>query len=346
MNRRQSVHYLNFCKNYSLIATTFLALFLVSCSDPESGSSDNATAVESAPGPESRATVSGISAGGYMAVQTHIALAGRIDGAAVLAGGPYHCAEGKIKQALGPCINGEGLDAASLVTSAREAESTGEIGPLGALSDSRVWIFRGQQDAVVATGVALALQDFYLSFIPAGQVAFIDHVPAAHGWPTLDKGEECGVLAGDYFNACDYDAAGELLQHLYGPLNPPATALDSGLRTFDQKSLVVDGGNFADEGLVYVPQACSEPENSCRLHVAFHGCRQGQEFIGDHFAKLTGLNEWAESNDIVVLYPQVIKSMFNPQGCWDWWGYTGDDYDRKSGKQISTIAAFINAWSN
>jgi hypothetical protein len=33
----------------------------------------------------------------------------------------------------------------------------------------------------------------------------------------------------------------------------------------------------------------------------------------------------AESNGFIVLYPQVKKSILyplNPQGCWDWWGYS------------------------
>ncbi|MGI9341549.1 MAG: hypothetical protein ACR2QV_01785, partial [Gammaproteobacteria bacterium] len=39
-------------------------------------------------------TVSGVSAGGYLAVQAHVSLANRIGGVAALAGGPYDCANG------------------------------------------------------------------------------------------------------------------------------------------------------------------------------------------------------------------------------------------------------------
>ncbi|WP_235580933.1 hypothetical protein [Pseudorhodoferax sp. Leaf265] len=36
-----------------------------------------------------------------------------------------------------------------------------------------------------------------------------------------------------------------------------------------------------------------------------------------------GFNRWADTNRLIVLYPQVARSgasPFNPKGCWDWWG--------------------------
>jgi len=37
-------------------------------------------------------TVSGISSGGYMAVQFHVSYSSAINGAAIFAGGPFYCA--------------------------------------------------------------------------------------------------------------------------------------------------------------------------------------------------------------------------------------------------------------
>jgi len=39
--------------------------------------------------------------------------------------------------------------------------------------------------------------------------------------------------------------------------------------------------------------------------------------IQDKWVKLAGYNSWADSNNIIVLYPQVIKASnpFNPNGC-------------------------------
>jgi hypothetical protein len=32
----------------------------------------------------------------------------------------------------------------------------------------------------------------------------------------------------------------------------------------------------------------------------------------------------------------------NPQGCWDWWGYTGDQYATKNGPQLKAVDALIS----
>ena len=86
--------------------------------------------------------------------------------------------------------------------------------------------------------------------------------------------------------------------------------------------------------------------------MAFHGCQQTEEMIGDAFIRHAGYNEWAEANRIVVLYPQaaVLQRRVlgiplpwpNPQGCWDWWGFTGPDYARRTGPQIQAINAMID----
>ena len=34
-------------------------------------------------------------------------------------------------------------------------------------------------------------------------------------------------------------------------------------------------------------------------------------------------------------------NVFNPHGCWDWWGYTGLDYLGKDAPQIAAIWAMV-----
>jgi poly(3-hydroxybutyrate) depolymerase len=62
-----------------------------------------------------------------------------------------------------------------------------------------------------------------------------------------------------------------------------------------------------------------------------------------------GYNRWAESNGLIVLYPQAIKryspSVFNPRGCWDWWGYTGATYHTQAGPQIRAVKAMLDRLS-
>jgi poly(3-hydroxybutyrate) depolymerase len=82
------------------------------------------------------------------------------------------------------------------------------------------------------------------------------------------------------------------------------------------------------------------------LHVAFHGCGQGVGFVGRAFASGAGYNRWAAANRIVVLYPQAAPSRvapFNPQGCWDWWGYTGPDYAARNGAQLAAVRRMVAA---
>src|SRR5690606_23755856 len=51
-----------------------------------------------------RVAFTGLSAGAYMAAQSHLALADRVDGVALVAGGPPGCAEGKLETDAGPRI--------------------------------------------------------------------------------------------------------------------------------------------------------------------------------------------------------------------------------------------------
>ncbi len=293
-----------------------------------------------------RISVSGVSSGAYMAVQTQLAFADRIAGVAAIAGGPYHCAEGSVQTALGRCLTGEGLKVEPILASVRERAAAGSIAGTDKLAESRAWVFHSPVDDVVSPRTSELLVVLYRSFLPAGSVAFVDDVEAAHGFPTLDKGVACKEMGGDYLNACDFDSAGRLFAHLYGALNPRAgTAVAGNLQKADFSRFFDTDADIAGEGFVYAPASCRDDPSDCRLHVVFHGCRQGAEFVEDRFATQAGYNEWAETNDIVVVYPQVEKSLFNPQGCWDWWGYTDSDYDTRSGAQVAGIAAMIDEFA-
>lgn len=289
-------------------------------------------------------TVSGVSSGGYMATQFQVAHSALIRGAGIFAAGPWYCARGSMARALGACLGGAGdvPDARELVELARRAAAAGRIDDVRALADDRVWVFHGARDDTVAKPVADALVEFYRAFVPAANVAYVTDVPAAHGVPTPATGAACGVTQAPFLNACGYDGVGRMLAYLYGALRPSAKAGPA--RAFDQ-SAYDPRGVLARTGFLYVPSACAQGA-SCRLHVALHGCRQGAELVGGAFVEGAGYDGWAESNRIVVLYPQAKRSLwlpFNPQGCWDWWGYTGDDYATKAGAQVAAVRAMVRA---
>jgi poly(3-hydroxybutyrate) depolymerase len=302
-------------------------------------------------------TVSGVSSGAYMAVQFHVAHSGMVKGVAAVAGGPYYCARGSVWAAFYNCMTPGAWNplpqVASLKSQAESLARAGRIDPVANLSTARVWLFSGRNDRTVLPEVVQALGRFYASSgLPQSSLVLVSDKPAGHAMITENGGNACEATAPPYINDCDYDAAGELLRHLLGALRPPAAKESGRLVAFDQNSY--SGGDayaisVADTGYVYVPRACET--GGCRVHVAFHGCRQGAAEIGERFVREAGYNRWADANRLIVLYPQAAarrgwsardwRFVFNPRGCWDWWGYTGADYHTRSGPQIRAVKAML-----
>ena len=316
--------------------TWVAALLLASCGSDE------------APPPEvssynidrERITVSGVSSGAMMATQVHVAHSDFIGGVAMIAGGPYYCAEASWWKGLGACMKGGELSLPSLVAYAKSAAASGAIDDLANVANDPVWIFRGKNDAVIHADVNDAARDFYAE-IAAVEPAVIDDVAAPHGFPTRYSGASCTGMAEPWLNACKYDAAGELLSALYGDLEPRADAAGSLIKVAQPGA---DDATMLPAALVYVPTSCAAGE-ACGIHVAFHGCQQSTDFVGDVFATKAGYNEWAEANALIVLYPQVDSSKIvplNPMGCWDWWGYTDEHYATQKGPQVVVVKAMLD----
>lgn len=293
--------------------------------------------------PAANITVSGVSSGGYMAGQFHLAHSKTVSGLGVIAAGPYYCAQNSMSIALGPCVQGDVI-VPLLLEAAQAAATRGELDPLENARADRVWLFHGTADKTVSAAVVQSARDFYTALTAAPNVTYVDDVPATHGVPTRATGAACQQLARPYLNACDYDAAGEMLKALRGELKPPTEARGR-LLEFDQSEF--GDANLNATGFAYVPSACNAGQ-SCGLHIFFHGCDQSAEVAGDAVARGAGFNEWAEANALVVLYPQAKSSRvapLNPLGCWDWWGYTGDAYATRDGAQIKVVRAMVERLS-
>jgi hypothetical protein len=302
-------------------------------------------------------SVSGVSSGGYMAVQFHVAYSSLVIGAGALAGGPYYCAQNSVLTAYLNCMTPRDLwklpAPEVLADIARNLGNTGLIDPTTALARARVWLFTGTEDRTVAPLVTEGARRFYRAFVPAAQIAVVKNVPAGHAMVTADAGAACGATESPFINNCGFDAAGALLAHIYGPLAAPVEG-GGKLVAFDQNEFA--GGDafaasLASTGFVWVPEACAQ--SRCRVHVAFHGCRQNAEAVGEAFVRGAGYNRWASANRVLVLYPQTtarsgwgrsprgMSVVFNPRGCWDWWGYTGADYHLKRGAQMRAVRAML-----
>lgn len=289
-----------------------------------------------------RIGVSGISSGAYMAGQVHLSHSSIFSGVAIIAGGPYFCAMGDLSRALGPCMKGGEFGVDALIDYAHEAAAAGKIDSLANLDDDHVWIFHGLKDTVVDRSASEAAADLYARLLSENAVTLITNVAVVHGLPTLDSGQPCDTFGAPFLYACDYDAAGEILKTLHATLSERTTARGE-LRTIAQPGF--DAADMLEQAYLYVPVSCAQG-SACGIHVALHGCSQSSEYVADAFAAGAGFNEWAEANQMLVLYPQVGSSRIapmNPYGCWDWWGYTGADYASKEGPQIKVIKATLDA---
>jgi poly(3-hydroxybutyrate) depolymerase len=294
-------------------------------------------------------TASGVSSGGYMAVQLHVAHSAAVAGVGVIAGGPYYCAHGSAFAAYYNCMTpgfwtplpGTGLlkRETDALAAARRIDATSH------LAGARAWLFSGTKDRTVSLEVVQALHAFYAGY--QAQVVLVADQPAGHGMVTAREGNACGSTREPFIVHCDYDAAGEILRFVLGTLAPAAAKEAGELLRFDQKVYAQGDAraiSMDDVGFAYVPRACRSQR--CRVHVAFHGCQQGRADLGERFARQAGYNRWADSNALIILYPQVIRRyspfVFNPRGCWDWWGYTTSEYATKTGPQMRAVKAMLD----
>ncbi|TMR38633.1 PHB depolymerase family esterase [Actinomadura geliboluensis] len=292
--------------------------------------------------------VSGISSGGYMADQLHVAYSGTFKGAGIFSAGPYHCARGSVVTAQLACMNDLYDDnPAELERTARDRAAQGRIDPVANLAGHPVWIHHGTNDMTVKQSVNDGLAGFHRDFGAA--VSYNKTSPAGHAWVSPLGPNPCTATYTPYINNCGDDPEGAMLAHLYGSVAPPASAPGGTLMEFDQNAYAPYGSassiSMDAKGFAYIPAACES--STCRLMVALHGCQQGRSLVGTTFATKTHLNEYADTNATIVLYPQATASSWtggNPQGCWNWWGYGGDTaYDMKGGKQIETIMRMVHA---
>ena len=264
----------------------------------------------------SELTVSGISSGGYMAVQFQVAYSTLVRGAGVLAGGPYYCAEGKVGRALNNCMAPTKTDApppvAETLKRIEQLAEAKQIDPVKNLNDDRVWLLSGGQDKTVAPAVMDSLAEFYRSVLPAEALRYVKVADAGHAMLSVadPKANACATSTPPFINRCQ----------------------------------------DIDEGYAFIPTTCRS--GGCRIHVVFHGCRQSHSEIGSRFIETAGYNNWAASNRLIVLYPQTVarsglafgslKMILNPKACWDWWGYTGDDYHTRDGVQMRAVRSMID----
>jgi poly(3-hydroxybutyrate) depolymerase len=294
--------------------------------------------------------VAGISSGAAFAVQMHVAHSATFKGAAIYAGAVYYCSQDSVEISLAACGGDGGYESELTASEAYldQNSAQGTIDSESNLSGQSVYLWSGTKDTIVEQPVMLDLQTEYQHY--GANVTTDFNFPAEHGWESPDGQLPCGVLRSPYMIACDsggtlYDSEKTWLSLFLGPLQPRNNGtLQGQLISFDQRPFGARASNSMDtNGDIFVPSACAQGA-LCALLVAFHGCRQGHAQIGTTFAVESGIDEWADANNVVVLYPYAIESPGeprNPEGCWDWWGYDDPNYALRAGTQISIVYKMV-----
>jgi poly(3-hydroxybutyrate) depolymerase len=307
-------------------------------------------------------SISGLSSGAFMTVQLHLAHSSRFAGVGVIAGGPFRCAESfrgaaplaedaYVQSAeyicMSPLTSQTAPNAMRLAQLAHDTAEAGEIDAISNLAGDKIYLFTGTRDTVVYSDVVRCTRRFYelLGVAPA-DIAFDDTVPAGHSIVT-DNPEDSLLDTNQppYINRSTFMQSHRILNHIYDDLQPPSERLNGRLLRFDQTEFFGNEAraSMSDFGYAYVPHAV-EKGAPARVHIVLHGCKQGYGYVnyvfgradvtnqapyGNRYITTTGYNEIADSNNIIVLYPQATGSdgggLQNPDGCWDWWGYTSPD---------------------
>lgn len=300
-------------------------------------------------------TVSGLSSGGFMANQLGYAFSSTFKGVGVFAGGPYMCAG---HSPYTSCMYDANISDGMLATMQDDINNWSDtaIDDKADVAAQKIFLFVGARDTIAGPNPMNALQTQYAgNGVPAADVQYVKLGAAAHTFPTdfdSSGNNACGSAVSPYISNCGYDGAGAVLSQFYGTLSarndaPAATNYTE----FDQTAFSTSPG-MAGTGWIYVPANCAAGE-LCRIHVALHGCQQNYATIGDKFIKNTGYARWADTNSIVLLFPQTSvdkKSrstsasgrLPNPNGCWDWIGWYGSNYAQRAGLQVGAIKAMVD----
>lgn len=307
----------------------------------------------------SQTSVSGLSSGAFMTSQYYIAFSDVMVGAGIVAGGPYYCSgswalntkvENATTTCMNPLTNSVAPNIPVLVHKAEEFSEKGTIDPLENLANDRIYMFSGQSDEVVTTRVVDTTESFYKEVgVPPENIFYDRSVDAGHAIITDNNDDvACELTEPPFINDCDFVQSHVILNHIYEGLNPPSLTLSGEIIEFDQSEFIESSTtSMSDIGYLYVPAPCHA--GACKVHVVFHGCLQGVKVIGDDYYTETGYNEIADSNEILVLYPQVEPSdgdPLNPEGCWDFWGYSSPDdpdpdFYSKNAPQLSTVNRMV-----
>ena len=278
-------------------------------------------------------SISGFSSGAFMTMQIHFSYSSLIPGVGMAAGGPYHCVQASFSNLA--CTSFPGLiNIQELYDYAKKSSQDSLIDPIENLKNSKVWLQAGENDVMIRPGVVKKVEEFYRKF--TSNIKTVYNIENQHAFVSEDYGNPCWFYGKPYISDCNFDSAGDILNHIYGTLLPKQGYYSNRLFKFSQVEYGSDDAGMADYGYVYVPKNCLG--KNCRVHVFLHGCGMNTDYIDDAITLHGGFNQWAQANDLIIIYPQAAKHHpLNYGACWDGSGNNDSLYDTKYGKQVSVI---------
>ncbi|PWI66994.1 hypothetical protein PCL_04500 [Purpureocillium lilacinum] len=296
-------------------------------------------------------SVSGLSSGGFMAAQLGIAYSGTFrTGFGVFAGGPFDCAR---NQQYSMCMN-NGNPNIQTPTQNMKTWSGSQIDDVANLKQRKIFMEVGTSDFTVGPNPMNALKQQLSGFSTAANTAFVSRSGQAHTFPTdfdSSGNNACGSSSSPYISNCGYDGAGAVLKWMYGTLQARSSAAQGTFVNFAQSGKYGSSG-MGQTGYLYVPKSCQDGSKVCKLHVSLHGCLQTIADIQNKYTSHVWLTVRQDANDILILYPQAVHDstprqawqglLPNPNGCWDWVGWYGQNADQKGGVQMAAIVNQVN----
>jgi len=292
------------------------------------------------PPPPVNFSMSGLGSGATFAVQMQFAFSESVIGSGVIAGVPYYCAEDSLQKSRDCAQKPSSINLSMIQNVISDYESRNLIDNTKNLTGTKMWVFGGIADFNTYIKTVKQVETLAKMYLNPSNVGSMFNVKAGHGFITSNWGNQCYYTDYPFINNCNIDSAGDILGFLYGNLNPKGPERSENVYTFSQKAYVADENwvqsSMADTGYMYLPKSCQNQK--CSVHLVFHGCNQDYDSTSGSVIHHTGYNEWAETNKMIILYPQVkITDGSNPEACWDWWGYTDENYATKQGIQMKAI---------
>ena len=289
---------------------------------------------------KTQVSISGVSAGGYMASQVNVSYSSIFSGVGIISGGFYGCAEGGLSDARNFCMPGielEELYKRSLAL-AVNLDEKGDIDKTSHLTKTKVAILAGGEDKSVNPASSLYTEKFYKNFCTDTNISRKNIPSMPHGISSPEAQIACNKMTPPYIYNCDFDTARFILETIYGNIQNGQFDINN-LHKFNQQK-ITKNETIDDYGFSYTPKQCYT--SKCKLHIVLHGCNQGKEFVGNKFVIQSGYLNYAELNNIILIFPQNKATKENPYGCWDWWGYTGKRYYTKNSIQIKFLKKLVD----